>query len=120
MVWTNWTNDTGTKRMALRDLFVLRAGTGVFTAPQTLAAFVLGTCIVVTLSRAARTLAGVDSESTLVTLAAAALVSAGILAVTFSDHDARPATRARWVSSLLVATLNCLLLYVAAIGIEKF
>jgi hypothetical protein len=106
--------------MGLRDLFVLRAGTGVFTAPQTLASFVLGTCIVVTISRAARTLAHVDSESTLVTLAAAVVVSAGILAVTFSDRDARPATSARWISSLLVATVNCLLLYAAAIGIEKF
>lgn len=108
--------------MLLRDLFIVRraVSTAVFTAPQTLPTFVLSTCVVVTLSRAARTLGHVDSESTAVTLAAAVLVAAGILALTFSDPDARPSTLGRWTISLLVATVNSLILYVAALGIEKF
>jgi hypothetical protein len=107
--------------MTLRDLFVLRGAraTGVFIAPQSLA-FALSTCIVVTATRAGRTLGCADPESTLVTLLAAVVVSAVIVAVTMSDRDVRPVTAGGWTAAALIAWVNVFILYVAALGIEKF
>ena len=108
--------------MAWKEMFVVRPmeTTGVFIAPQSITSFVLSTCIVVTISRAARTLAGFDSETTLVTFLVACAVGSLIVVVTLSATDTRPATVAHWARTITVAGLNCLLLYAAAVGIEKF
>jgi hypothetical protein len=108
--------------MRVRDLVILPTGsrTGIFTAPQSLVAFALGTSIVTTMSRAARTLGRVDAESTLVAFVTACALGAAIVAATVSDTEARPKSAAAWALSLLIAILNTLILYAAAIGIEKF
>lgn len=107
--------------MTFRDLFVVRSGRalGVFIAPQSLA-FALSTCVVVTATRASRTLGHADPESTLVTLLASAALSVAILAVTVTDRDARPSSAREWAWALLVTCVNAIVLYVAALGIEKF
>jgi hypothetical protein len=92
----------------------------VFTAPESLLVFPLGTSVVATAARAARTIGGADSESSVVPLIAALLVGAVILGLTVLDDAARPRTPKAWVVSICVATVNSLVLFTAALGIEKF
>lgn len=112
--------------MTLPDLFVVRdpqsatGGAGVFTAPQSLSAFPVATSVVASVSRAVRTTGITDADSTVVALAVSIVVSIAIFAVTVSDAAARPRNGADWALSAMVAASNCLLLYVAALGIEKF
>lgn len=104
------------------DLVVIRPPQhgGVFIAPQSLVAFVVPTSIVCTAARAARTLARVDTDSTAFAFLAAALVSACLFGITVSDKAARPRGGAAWVAAVAAAVFNGLLLYAAAVGIDKF
>ena len=92
---------------------------GVFTAPQTLLAFPVATSLVTTLARAARTIAGVDLNSPLMPLAAALTIGAAMFAITMSQPAARPRTLGGWLIAAVVTFLNCLVLFAAALGIEK-
>lgn len=108
--------------MKASDLLVIKPPQpgGVFIAPQSLVAFVVSTSIVCTVARAARTLVGIDGESSIATLVAAAVMSAVLFGVTVNDPAARPTRAAAWVGAVAAAGLNGLMLYVAAIGIDKF
>lgn len=92
----------------------------MFTAPQSVVAFPIATSIVVTSSRAARTIAGIESSPVVVSLVTAGIVGAILFAITVMDRRARPRDAAGWSAAIVVATLNALLIFAAAVGIEKF
>ena len=112
--------------MTLADLFVIRSrssvppDTGIFTAPQSLAAFPLATSVVATIARAARTIGRTEFDSILVPLIAAFGLGCAMFVVTIHDRRSRPRGLQAWLTAIAVAFLNCLLLFVAALGIEKF
>jgi hypothetical protein len=96
------------------------AGAGVFTAPQSLVAFPLAISIVATIARAGHTIGRTDFDSVGVPLAAAFAVGAGLAAVTVADPRARPRGTRAWVVAIVSAIVNSLVLFAAALGIEKF
>jgi hypothetical protein len=96
------------------------ARAGVFTSPQSLVAFPVAVSIVVTISRASRTIGRTDFDSIAVPLTAALAVGAGIGAITLSDRRARPRTLGGWILALATALTNSLVLFAAALGIDKF
>lgn len=107
--------------LRLTDLFVARRGhVSVFSAPQSLVAFPIATSLVATVARAARTIGHAEADSPGVALCAAILAGAAIFGVTIMDADSRPRTIAGWAVAACVAAVNTLLLFVAALGIEKF
>jgi hypothetical protein len=108
--------------MRLRELWVMRGGirVGVFTSLQSACAFGVGISIVTTITRASRTIGGIDGESNLISLVTSFAVVCVVVALTASDPETRPQTVAAWVVAILAAMLNTLFLYSAAIGIEKF
>jgi hypothetical protein len=92
----------------------------VFTAPESLLAFPVATSVVATVARAARTIGGVESDSIAAPMIAAVLVGAVIFGLTLCHHAARPRTPRDWAISAFVAAANSLVLFAAALGIEKF
>ena len=80
--------------MTLADLFVIRSrssvppDTGIFTAPQSLAAFPLATSVVATIARAARTIGRTEFDSILVPLIAAFGLGCAMFVVTIHDRSA--------------------------------
>jgi hypothetical protein len=113
--------------MRLVDLFVVpaesRAGRDVdlFSAPQSLTVFPVATCLVATITRAARTLARADAESTVwVALTAALGIGCALFLTTVTDPRTRPRTLREGTARALAAGINSLLLCAAALGIEKF
>ena len=107
--------------MKLADLLVVTGkgrAVGLFTCPESLV-FAVATSLVATLVRAAKTIARTDLDSTTLALAAAFAVGAAIFAVSMSDRGARPDHGRGWITAIAAAALNCLLLCVAAVGIEK-
>jgi hypothetical protein len=113
-------NARGTGRDRDAEPADAHARAGVFTAPQSLVAFPLAISIVVTISRASRTIGRTDFDAIAVPLTAALAVGAGIGALTLSDPRARPRTLAGWSIALLTVLTNSLVLFAAALGIEKF
>jgi hypothetical protein len=101
------------------NFLVVRHKTCVFTAPQSLV-FLLGTSIVTTTARGARTIAGAEPASVLPLLAAALVVGAIIAVLSLFDAECRPRTRGEWATLVTVAAVNSLVLFVAALGVEKF
>ena len=93
---------------------------GVFTSWQSLVAFPLATCVVVTTARAGRTIGRTDFDSIAMPLTAALVVGGVMFVLTAVDPRARPRSLRGWVASFGVAIVNSLLLFVAALGIEKF
>jgi len=93
---------------------------GVFTAPQSIVVFPVATSIVVTSSRAARTIAGLESSPVMVSLVSAGIVGAILFTLTVMDSRARPRDAVGWGIAIVVALLNALLIFAAAVGIEKF
>jgi hypothetical protein len=108
--------------MRLVDLFVTHPGrsTATFTAPQSLATFPLSICVVATLTRAARTILRTESDAVGIPLATAFLVGAAIVGIVVSDARSRPRTAREWLVTTAVAFVNSLVVFVAALGIDKF
>lgn len=101
------------------DLLVVRRPSCVFAAPQSLV-FAIATSLVTTLARGARTIAGVEAGSVLPPLIAAMIVGASIVAVAVVEPACRPKSTGDWLTTIGVAAVNSLMLFVAALGIEKF
>jgi hypothetical protein len=108
--------------MRLVELFVVRGknAISVFTAPQSLVAYPLSVCIVATLTRAARTILRSDVADATPPFLAALVVGGAIVAIVASDRLTRPRHRRDWVGMIVVGIVNSLVLFVAALGIEKF
>jgi hypothetical protein len=107
--------------LRLIDLLVVRrARVSVFSAPQSLVAFPIATSLIATVTRAARTIGRMESDSPWVPLFAALLAGVVIFGLTMTDADSRPKTAAGWAIAACTAAINSLLLFVAALGIEKF
>jgi hypothetical protein len=115
--------------MRLVDLLLIRKSdslhpqtrsVSVFTAPESLVAFPIATSIVVTIARAARTIAGMDSESVAAPLAGAFVLGSVITIISIIDTRSRPQTLREWLTALFVAATNSLVLFAAALGVEKF
>lgn len=92
----------------------------VFTVRESLLVFPVATSVVATAARAARTIGGMDSESIVAPLAAALVVGAGIFAASALSEGCRPKSLREWSIAASIAALNSLLLFAAALGIEKF
>ncbi len=113
--------DRGLDDETLRDVGDKQArAVGVFTSAQSLVAFPLSTSIVATVTRAGRTIARAEFDSVAIPLVAALIVGGALFALTVSDPRARPRTSAGWLAMSATAFINGLLLFVAALGIEKF
>jgi hypothetical protein len=112
--------DRGPSRAAEVSITATPAAIGVFTSWQSLVAFPLATCVVATAARAGRTIGRTDFDSIAMPLTAALVVGAAIFVLTVMDTRARPQTLGGWLASFAVAFVNSLLLFVAALGIEKF
>ena len=93
---------------------------GIFTARQSIVAFPMSISVVATIARAGHTIGRTAFDSIAVPLVAAFVVGALLAAVTLSDPRVRPRDPAGWGVALLVAIVNSLVLFVAALGIEKF
>jgi hypothetical protein len=110
--------------MRIADLVVVRQrdtqDIGVFTSPQALVVFPIATSLIATLARGARTIGHMESDSTLVPLLTACAFGALIFITTVSDTRARPRRISGWLLALVIAAVNSLLLFVSALGIEKF
>lgn len=110
----------------LTDLFVFEAAAegprafALFTMPQSLATYAVAICVVATVTRAVRTILRPDAESLAVPLAASIVVGALISAAVASDPRTRPRGVLEWTMAAAVAAVNSLVLFVAAIGIDKF
>jgi hypothetical protein len=107
--------------MKLAGLLVVGGGreaTGLFTCPESLL-FPVATSLVATIVRASRTLARTAIDPTSVALVAAFVVGTMIFAITVSDREARPSDARTWLTAIVSATFNCLLLCAAAVGVEK-
>lgn len=107
--------------MKVANAFVVPARRGtvaLFICPESFL-FAVATSLVVTIVRTARTLARMEIDSSILALGAALAVGATILVITVADRAARPANRREWATALASAFLNCLLMCVAAVGIEK-
>jgi hypothetical protein len=92
----------------------------VFATPKSLAAFPVATSLVATISRAARTICHADPDSVIVPLLSALAIGLAILIISVRDERARPRTRSDWLTVSSVAVINALVLFAAALGIEKF
>jgi hypothetical protein len=93
---------------------------GAFTAGQSVVVFPLAISIVVTVTRASRTVVGTAFDSVFIPLAASIIVGCTLFVITVRDRRARPRTAAQWIRTATVAFLNSLVLFAAALGIEKF
>jgi|SRR5579883_949042 len=96
-----------------------RKAAGIFTVPQSVLAFPIATCVVVTIVRSIRTMARVESGSVVIPLAAALAVGCLIFGAIVSSPQSRPRSTEAWVTEGLVALTNSLVLFAAAVGIEK-
>jgi hypothetical protein len=107
-------------RMRIAELFIVRhdSGRGLFIAPQSLCSFPVAICIVATISRAARTIWHIESESIAVPIGMALATGAAIVAAILTDKDTRPRSVGEWIAAALIALLNSMVLFVAALGIE--
>jgi hypothetical protein len=92
----------------------------VFLAPHSVLAFAVPISIVVTVSRAARTIFRTDSESLVVPWVTALVLGMAIAAITIADRRNRPRTAGQWAMTLIIVLLNTFVLLAAALGIEKF
>jgi hypothetical protein len=123
--------------MGLVDLFVIRlpipnrdgareltspqrSAPAVFTTPQSVTTFSVAICIVATISRASRTILHLESESILVPLVTSFAIGSGILCAIAIDGESRPRGLLDWMSAIVVAAVNSLVLFAAALGIDKF
>jgi hypothetical protein len=113
--------------MSFTELLIIRhqedgrqVGVGVFTSPQSLVAFPLATCIVATLARAGRTIGHAEFDSIAMPLVGACAVGGAMFVLTVADPRSRPGSATQWLAAALTAAVNCLLLFSAALGIEKF
>lgn len=93
---------------------------GVFTSWQSLVAFPVATCVVATTTRAGRTIGRTDFDSIAMPLTAALVVGGAMLVATLMDQRTRPRHLRGWITSCAAALVNSLLLFAAALGIEKF
>jgi hypothetical protein len=92
----------------------------VFTSTQSVVAFPLAVSVVATISRASHTIGRTAFDSVAVPLAAAFIVGGLVVALTMMDPLARPSGVRGWAQAISVAFLNSLVLFAAALGIEKF
>jgi hypothetical protein len=97
-----------------------RTACALFTMPQSLTTYAMSICIVATITRAARTILRIESDSVIVPLAASLAVGCAIVIVVATDTRARPRGALEWASAVLVAGVNSLVLFSATIGIDKF
>lgn len=93
---------------------------GVFTSAQSLVAFPLATSIVATVARASRTIGHTEFDSITVPLAGAFIVGGTLFLLTAGDPRSRPRTWRGWIAMAGTAVVNSLVLFVAALGVEKF
>lgn len=93
---------------------------GIFTAKQSIVVFPMSISVVATIARAGHTIGRTAFDSIAVPLVAAFVVGALLVVLTLSDPRARPRGLAGWGVTVLVAIVNSLVLFVAALGIEKF
>lgn len=107
-------------RCAARGEHDAQTAVCVFASPQALAAFPVGTSLVVSITRAVRTIVRTETDSPLVPLAAAAFVGLAIFGLSMTVAGARPRTVAGWAIAAGIAALDSLVLFAAALGIEKF
>ena len=98
----------------------VRSAAGVFTAPQSLVAFPLAVSIVATIARAGHTIGRTEFDSIGVPLTAALTVGAGLAVVSMADPRTRPRGARAWFVAIAAALVNSLVLFAAALGIEKF
>ena len=94
--------------------------TGIFTATQSVVAFPVSVSIVATIARASHTIGRTAFDSIAVPLVASLVVGALLVGVTMSDPRARPRDARGWGITVVVAIVNSLVLFAAALGIEKF
>jgi hypothetical protein len=111
--------------MTLADLFVIhpsseRRGVGVFITPQSVVAFPVATSVVVTAARAARTIGRMDIDSIVVPLVASFICGAAMFLITVREPRARPRGSMDWCRAIVIAASNSLMLFAAALGIDKF
>ena len=104
---------------ALSDLLVARTRRSLFTAPQSLI-FLVATSFVTTFARGARTIVGVEPGAAWPVLLASVLVSLVIVTLSMAIPECRPKHRGELVAVVAVTLANSLLVFVAALGIEKF
>jgi hypothetical protein len=93
---------------------------GVFTSMQSLVAFPLAVSVVATIARASHTIGRTPFDAITVPLAAALTVGALLTAPTMTDARTRPRGLRAWVVAVAIALVNSLVLFAAALGIEKF
>lgn len=107
--------DEDTPRLPDRPLAV-----GIFTTPQSLLVFPLSTSIVATVARASRTIFRTEFDSIVVPLTTSIVIGVALFLVTALEERSRPKTWSGWLTMAATTAVNSLLLFVAALGIEKF
>ena len=93
---------------------------GIFTSTQSIVAFPVSVSIVVTIARASHTIGRTPFDATGAPLAAAFVVGALLVGLTMMDPRARPRGAWAWTAAVAIAIVNSLVLFAAALGIEKF
>ena len=97
-----------------------RSAWALFTAPQTLSTYGVAICLVATITRAARTILRTEADSIVVPLAASLVIGCAILTIVAVDRRTRPRGPLEWLSAVLVAGVNSLVVFTATLGIDKF
>lgn len=87
--------------------------------PQSLPTYAVAVCVVATISRATRAIFHVEGSSMTVPLAVSFLIGIAMLAIVVSDAQTRPRGLLDWLLTACVATVNSLVVFAAAIGIDK-
>jgi hypothetical protein len=93
---------------------------GVFTSTQSIVAFPVSVSVVATIARASHTIGRTAFDAFAVPLAAAFIVGALLVGLTMTDSRARPQGLSGWAVAVAIAIVNSLVLFAAALGIEKF
>ena len=93
---------------------------GVFTSTQSIVAFPVSVSVVATIARASHTIGRTAFDAIAVPLAAAFIVGALLVGLTMTDPRVRPRSLRGWAVAVVVAIVNSLVLFAAALGIEKF
>ena len=93
---------------------------GVFTSMQSIVAFPVSVSVVATIARGSHTIGRTAFDAIAVPLAAAFIVGALLVSLTMTDSRARPRGLRGWAVAVAIAIVNSLVLFAAALGIEKF
>jgi len=92
----------------------------MITSPHASLILVLATCVVTAVARAARTIGQADLNSVWPVAIAAMVVGSVLFGFAVLDQGRRPRSVIEWLVAAFAAAGNSLVLFSAALGIDKF